>query len=230
MSHTMLQLVKQVDGAVFAYQQSDEISIVLRNDQTNDTDPWFGNRPQKISSVAASIATYEFNHYFWNMPDPPKLEEPALFDARTFGIPNTSEVINYLVFRQQDCMRNAITAATYTCLNHKYGRRKMHQMLDGRSLSDRQDLLWDECGIDYHQDYPPAFRRGIAAYQAPRFVDTPHGQMTKHRWVLDLNLPRITDDRDFVHGILTTGRDIFRQDRDLNPTDISDESSKDNPI
>jgi tRNA(His) 5'-end guanylyltransferase len=165
------------------------------------------------------------------MPDAPKLEGPALFDAKTFGIPNVSEAINYLVFRQQDCIRSSITGAAYACLRSKYGNGKTHEILDGRSLSEREDLLWDECGIDYHQDYPAAFRHGIAAYLAPRFVDTKHGQITKHRWVLDLSLPRLSDEREFANRILTTGSDIFRRDRDLPAQDISrDESGQDIPI
>ena len=51
MATTLIETVKQIDGAVFGYQQSDEITFVLRNDWTNDTDPWFSNRVQKIISM-----------------------------------------------------------------------------------------------------------------------------------------------------------------------------------
>jgi tRNA(His) guanylyltransferase len=215
MSHTMLELVKQVDGTVFGYQQSDEISLILRNDQTHETDPWFGNRVQKMVAVSASIATYEFNNYLNRMAEPPDLEGPALFDAKVFPLPSVTEAVNHLIYRQQDCVRNAVTAAAYASLRKKYDRKSAQEMLDRRSIPEREDLLYQEFGIDFHRRYPSGFRMGIAAYLAPHIVKNEYGETTKFRWVLDPNLPRFADDQDFVHGILTTGADVFRPSRDL---------------
>ena len=48
MLSTTLRLCTDVEGAVFAYQQNDEIVIIARNDQTNETNPWYDNKQQKI--------------------------------------------------------------------------------------------------------------------------------------------------------------------------------------
>lgn len=54
-------LVKEVQGARFAYVQSDECSVLLTDFDTVDTEAWFDNNIQKIVSVSASIFTAEFN-------------------------------------------------------------------------------------------------------------------------------------------------------------------------
>lgn len=43
------------------YTRSDEISILVRDDQNIDTDVWFDKRLPKIMSVTASLATYWVN-------------------------------------------------------------------------------------------------------------------------------------------------------------------------
>lgn len=48
-------------GAKFAFVQSDEISVVLTDFETIQTQAWFDNNLQKIVSVSASYATRAFN-------------------------------------------------------------------------------------------------------------------------------------------------------------------------
>lgn len=215
MSTTMLLAAKQIDGATFAYQQSDEITFVLRNDQSLDTIPWFGNRVQKIASITAGLCTYIFNEELWTMDDPPELMGPTLFDARAFTVPSAGEAINNLVFRQQDCSRNALTAAAYAALGKKFGKKTAYRMLHGKGHEERAGLLLDECGIDFERDYPVAFKHGVAAYRTPHLVDTEQGKVTRHKWIVDLDFPKITENRDFVEGIIDTGSDVLRPERDL---------------
>lgn len=61
MQQTMKRLCEEVQGCVFGYTQSDEINLVLTDYATIQTDAWFGYNIQKMASVAASIATVEFN-------------------------------------------------------------------------------------------------------------------------------------------------------------------------
>ena len=72
-------LCENIGGAELAYGQSDEISILVRDDQNIDTDAWFDKRLQKVVSIVASMATYWFNA---NNAFEKKL--PAFFDARAF--------------------------------------------------------------------------------------------------------------------------------------------------
>ena len=60
MVETAQELCKSVDGCKFAYTQSDEISLLVTNDDTIETQPWFNNNLQKIVSLSAAIASVSF--------------------------------------------------------------------------------------------------------------------------------------------------------------------------
>lgn len=220
MAETMLEVSKKLDGAIFAYQQSDEINFLLRNDQTVDTEPFFGNRIQKITSIAAATTTLAFNRL--KESSGLKLAGEAIFDARVVGVPTVTESINNLIWRQQDCTRNAITNAALAELGKKYGRKTAAKILHGRNAEERKEILLDDCEIDFDTYYPSKFRYGIAVFKAPKIIETEsHGQVTRNKWVIDYNIPKFTEDREFVLDILNSGRDILRAERDL----VIDESN-----
>lgn len=64
MQATMKSLCEEIQGCVFGYHQSDEITLILIDYQNENSSPWFDYRIQKITSVAASMATKYFNQYF----------------------------------------------------------------------------------------------------------------------------------------------------------------------
>ena len=66
MQYTTEQLCKNVQGCVFGYCQSDEISLLLVDYKKLNSDAWFGYNIQKCSSVAASLATNYFNSYLFD--------------------------------------------------------------------------------------------------------------------------------------------------------------------
>ncbi|MFD0474430.1 tRNA(His) guanylyltransferase Thg1 family protein [Nonomuraea thailandensis] len=140
-------LCAEMSGAVFAFTQSDECSVLLADFESTGTQPWFGGVVQKIVSIAASTATVAFNkRYAVDGSDP-----HATFDARVFTIPDVVEVANYFLWRQRDCVRNSITMAAQA--------RFSHQRLRGRSTGDMQEMLWSQHGINWN-DYPDGAKRG----------------------------------------------------------------------
>ena len=60
LNEVMLSLCKRVQGVKMAERHSDEISLVLVDYDTIDTDSFFDYNVQKICSVVSSIATAEF--------------------------------------------------------------------------------------------------------------------------------------------------------------------------
>src|SRR5580704_15490057 len=56
MSSTLIKLSKEAEGCIFGYSFHDEILLLIRNDQTTDTNPWFDNKIQKLASVTSSMA------------------------------------------------------------------------------------------------------------------------------------------------------------------------------
>lgn len=136
-------LCDEISGAAFAYHQSDEISILLTDFATPQTQPWFGGVVAKQLSVSASLATAVLNEM---RPD-----RRALFDARVFTISDPVEVANYFLWRQRDAVRNSISMAAQAHFSHT--------RLHGVSSSGMQELLWAEAGINWN-DYPDQCKRG----------------------------------------------------------------------
>ncbi len=124
MDETACFLCKNIQGAKFAFVQSDEISILLTDFEELTTDAWFDGNIQKIVSVSASLGTAKFNEL-----RPNKL---AFFDSRVFTIPSNIEVENYFIWRQQDFTRNSI----YTVAKSLYS----HKQLEGIDSNVQQEM------------------------------------------------------------------------------------------
>lgn len=126
MRKTTRYLMDNIQNAVFAYSQSDEISILLNDWKRLTTDQWFDGNIQKITSISASLATASFNQG--------TDLSTALFDARVFNVPK-EEVVNYFVWRQQDATRNSINMLGQFYFSHK--------QLHGKNVSQVQDMLME---------------------------------------------------------------------------------------
>ena len=163
MDKTMVEVFNSFPDTTLGYVQSDEISILMCPYATYETEPVFGARIQKISSVAASIATQAFIKNLYSMTQSDDTKEWAekclngniTFDCRCFNIPK-EEVINYFRFRQQDCTRNSILSA-----GHFYiGKKKCH----GLKTPDIVEVL-KEKGIDYWSTWPNRVHFGRSCYR-----------------------------------------------------------------
>ena len=64
MHNTMRYLCENIQGCVFGYTQSDEISLLLVDYKRLSSSAWFDNEVQKICSISASMATLAFNKTF----------------------------------------------------------------------------------------------------------------------------------------------------------------------
>lgn len=132
---------QHLQGFKLGYVQSDEASFLLTDYDDLNTEAWFDNNIQKISSVTASLMTYWFNQY------PPAIAEEkiAVFDARCFNIPR-EEVSNYFLWRAKDWERNSVSMFARAYFSdkelHGKGRADMHEMLHqkGENWADLPDI------------------------------------------------------------------------------------------
>ena len=92
-------LVENIQGAVFAYTQSDEISILLYPWKKQESQAWFDNEMNKINSISAAMAS-AIGTQLWCDNFSISSLFPVLFDARSFVLPE-SEVVNYFIWRQK---------------------------------------------------------------------------------------------------------------------------------
>lgn len=136
-------LCAEISGAAFAYTQSDEISILVTDFATIQTQPWFDGVVAKLLSVSASLATAVLNER--------RPGKRALFDARVFTLSDPVEVANYFLWRQRDAVRNSVSMAAQAQFSHK--------RLHGLSGGQMQELLFTEAGINWN-DYPDGCKRG----------------------------------------------------------------------
>lgn len=211
MVHTMLYTVSDIQGSCFAYTKAGEITIVLKNDQTHETEPWYENRVQKMSSVAASVATLAFNRAVSVLDPELDLIGDAVFDGHSWAMPSIAEVVNNVISRQQDCRKNAVIQACSTALQQKFGRATTKGMMDKKTISEKLELLQEECGIIFNEEYPISFRLGVGAYKVPTITQTRNGPNTRNKWKVDWELPEFkTDGRDFLYNLILSGKDILR--------------------
>lgn len=200
---TATDLCKEISGAKLAYTQSDEISVLVTNNDTISTQPWFDNNLQKLVSLSAAIASTRFQQAFrrqvgdWlthdAMQHPKKQEDayceacahPALFDARVFVIP-PDEVCNYFIWRQQDAIRNSIQMVAQTQFTHKELQNKNQAML--------QDMLMEK-GINWNE-YELWQKRGMCVRKV--WKDT----LGRACLEQNMGIPIFTQARDYIEDLL----------------------------
>lgn len=208
MQKTMLALCEQIQGCVLGYTQSDEITLVLVDYQRMESMAWFDNQVQKMCSVAASIATQAFEKaldeeideldvdaqkYYWNdqlFKQEECIEKKYLliskkwkanFDARAFNIP-IHEVINNLIWRQQDATRNSILSVAQSLYSHKE--------LQGIGTKELQNKMLTEKDVNWN-NYKTDEKRGIAAIKD-----------NEGKWFIDKLTPIFTEDRDYINRLV----------------------------
>lgn len=183
MQETTLALCKSIQGCVFGYTQSDEITLILVDYDGIDKAAWYDYEVQKMCSVSASMATLYFNRIFHN-----KVREfvnehaHVINDPQTYGEELSKSVdkiikaykqavelgaqfdarcfnvpindcCNAILWRQKDCTRNSINSLGQA--HFKHGE------LQGKSTNEVQDMLFDKYGINWN-DLSTVEKRGTA--------------------------------------------------------------------
>ena len=110
---------KEMQGFKLAYVQSDEVTFMLTDFDTLQTQGWFGYELNKVVSVSASLFTANFN-YFYQLHPEGKL---AVFDSRAFIVPK-DDWQNVFVWRHQDWIRNSISMMAH----EKFGHSKLQNV------------------------------------------------------------------------------------------------------
>lgn len=212
MQNTMKYLCENIQGCVFGYTQSDEITLILVDYQTLTSGAWFDYEVQKMCSVAASMATMAFNKFFSRCVDEEKFEyrtslvtqsvemqeemrkyhktldtavmNGAMFDARCFNIPK-EEVTNLVYWRQLDASRNSVEMVGRAYFSHN--------QLFKKSCNDIQDMLHEKYGVNWN-NYPIYLKRGSACIK------------TDKGWTVDLEMPILKgEDRKYLDDLINVG-------------------------
>lgn len=177
MDAVAIALCSELQGAQFAYTQSDEVSVLLTDFATIQTEAWFDGNIQKMVSISAGIAAMTFNEHFGYRYKPTQ----ALFDSRVFTIPDRTEVANYFIWRQQDAERNSLQMLA----RHYYSHKELHK----KNAADLHELLHLK-GVNWN-DAEPRFKRGrTTVYHENRWRLSFCPVFSKDRSYLDLVIPK----------------------------------------
>jgi tRNA(His) guanylyltransferase len=200
MNLTAIELCKEVQGCQLAYVQSDEISLLITNYQTHETQSWFHNNVQKMVSVAAGIASSTFTFNSWRIwmggvMAPVGLEsiKPAVFDARAFVLPK-EEVCNYYLWRQKDSERNSVQMLARSLYSHKECNNKNN--------SELQEMIHQK-GQNWN-DLPTSQKRGRCIVKNTLIKPTPNPKTgetvmaERTEWIVNNNIPVFSKDRRFI--------------------------------
>ena len=208
MQDTMKYLCENIQGCVFGYTQSDEITLILIDYKKLNSEAWFDYEVQKMCSIVASMATMAFNRLFmyeyeefnrWIYEGSPTDEDKrlndvyynamckgAMFDARAFNLPK-EEVTNNIYWRQ-----------------HK-------------TCDQIQDMLMTQRGLNWN-DMGTSYKRGSCCVRNRRFISTSvdgtetceirNPKEPETAWIIDNDIPifkgegrRYIDELIFIGGV-----------------------------
>ena len=193
MQRTMKYLCENIQGCVFGYTQSDEITLILVDYQKFTSSAWFDYEVQKICSISASMATMAFNRFFAQEVDKWGVE---IFGLEWYeGGTNDPEVANSPEWKLAEIYSKAIDKGAMfdaRCFNIPkeevtnliYWRQLdatrnsiqmvgqahfSHNELQDKTCNMIQDMLMTKYGINWN-DFTTPCKRGTACIRAGKKV------------------------------------------------------------
>lgn len=147
MQNTCKHLMKISHNIKVAYQQSDEITLIISNDYDNPVE--YSGRVQKLCSILAAECSVYFATHAYILEN--ALHDHPVFDCRIFNVPDWVEASNAVLWREQDATKNSIQLAGQSNFSHKE--------MQGLKNNQVQEKLLLEKNINWN-DYPASFKRG----------------------------------------------------------------------
>lgn len=202
MNETAKYLCEQVQGVKFAYTQSDEISLLITDFDTPQTDSFFSFRLCKMQSLIAAMASARFNQLMYKyllkkqsydttlsdcedtlykVSDCIKLIDKLpcyQFDCKVWTVPNANDAFAWFLYRQTDCIKNSKAQTAQTYLSHK--------QLVGLTSDEMIAKCKEEKEVDWYM-FPNGWKYGrvIKKIEKEMETDLPDGQhiqFTRNIW------------------------------------------------
>jgi len=193
MVDTMTFLVQETHANV-GYVQSDEITLIYSVGE-KAKEHIFGGKTTKINSILASMAAAKFNSVI-------ESDKLAFFDCRAWAVPTAIEASNVLLWRVQDCRKNAVSAM----FRWTVGAKRMHglnQLEMQTILNEEHYGIWD--ALSYQYKFGTCATREV--YQVELDYDT---------------LQKIPEDKRPVDNIINRSRMYTRHIGDYNSLPLED--------
>ena len=191
MNDTAKYICEHVQGVKTAFVQSDEISFILTDFDTPETDSFFGYRLCKMQLIIAGMASTVFNDlYIENILSLPASQEDIIqiirqkpkfhFDCKAWNVPTLNDAYAWLLYRQNDCIRNSKQQAAQTYLPKK--------SLIGKNTDEQVQMLLHEKNIDWNE-YDGGKKYGRIIHKTQVLKETPNGKCIRNIWVVNNAIP-----------------------------------------
>jgi tRNA(His) guanylyltransferase len=212
MNDTAINLCQNIQGAKLAYVQSDEISILVNNFTSLDSQSWFDNNLQKMVSISAAIASTTFTANSWKIWFPKEGAErgkdsldyikSALFDSRAFVLPK-EEVCNYFIWRQQDATRNSVQMLARSLYSHKECTDKNNSEL--QEMCFRKGFNWNDCPTS--QKRGRCITKQVELKKVQILSPKAHSknlpsEIERRVWKVDNEIPVFSQNRNYIDQYL----------------------------
>lgn len=184
MNETALFLCSQIEGCRFAYTQSDEISILIKQDDTSDL--WFGNRISKLCSITASLASSKFTKLLVSnlikkatnkdeIQDAIEKLSIVSFDCKAWNIPTLNDVYSWFIYRQRDCIRNSKQMLSQFYFTHKE--------IEGVNCETQIEMVKEKFGVDWNE-LPNNKKFGRFLYRQEVEIQVPNSEevILRKKW------------------------------------------------
>jgi tRNA(His) 5'-end guanylyltransferase len=219
MQFTAKVLCESISGAKIAYVQSDEITILIRDDMDFGTMPWYDKKINKIMSVVAAKASNAFNYCYhqmrgdaWENEDGEMvyegktitLPDMAEFDCRGYILPE-NEINNAFLWRQNDCISNSVQMLGRAHFSHKELQRKSNDDIKSMLIKNR-DTDWDELATEcqrgaciirkqFPKKIPSRDDKGLIMHGLFDTIMVP-------AWTIDTEIPIFTEDTEYINQFM----------------------------
>ena len=229
MQKTMKYLCENIQGCVFGYTQSDEITLILVDYKKLTSAAWFDYEVQKVCSIAASMTTMAFNRNFRDTIDLAYDQE-----FRDLGLnkePDKSQENDYnkkfeALEEKYDKYYSQIDKAMFDarCFNipkeevanliywrqldatrnsiQMVGQANFsHKELQNKSCNQIQDMLIVQKSINWN-NFPTYQKRGSCCIKEEKMIE----DQIRSSWIIDTEIPIFKGiDRDYVEKRILIG-------------------------
>lgn len=236
MQETMQSLCKNLPGCVIGYTQSDEITLILTDYKKLTSDAFFDYEVQKVCSVAASMATMQFNKIFEKNVEKfykknTNFNEYEDYSEIAFNTPRSEEL--YSIYRKAVETGAMFDARCFNIpkeevANLIYWRQQdasknsvsmaarayfSHNEVQNKNTSQMQEMLFAVHGINWN-DYPIPCKRGSCCVRGEK------------GWYVDLEIPIFKgDNRAYIEDRIN-----FVEKSNENFLEQNEETTKDDNI
>ena len=226
MQETMKYLCENIQGCVLGYTQSDEITLILVDYKNLNTAAWFDYEVQKMCSIAASMATLEFNRRFkenidkycvenyincCNLRDVlsvyslPRLKEEdsvlyAYFNSSAKGAMFDARVFNIPKEEVTNLVYWRQLDATRNSIQMVGQANFSHKELQNKSCNMIQDMLLTQRDVNWN-NLPIHLKRGSCCIKVTDLDE--YGNDWGSGWIIDKEIPIFKDEgRKYIERLV----------------------------